>query len=287
MAEGLVSLAETLLLPGAGLAGGNGLPVGGKNVLALPPEILPSLPFCIFTKEKPCAMQIENLFDATSALIVVGGTVCATFMRCGMEDTRAALGGLRGLFGKHFDAAQARAELAAHVRDIQKDGLLRAAPHHFGDREFDEATDALIGSRSVDALRTAHLTHKRRRAEQSLRAVRTFNQAADLSPVFGLAGTLVSLSQLPGNFGVSGDFAAAISMAVLTTLYGLLLGNVVFAPVARILARAAAREEKERQKVLDWLEAQVASAIPGQKRPFAAGRPAVKGRPVVAVAARS
>lgn len=204
-------------------------------------------------------MQLDNLFDPVSAMIVVGGTSLATLLRCGMGDTRAAFGGLGRLFGKRFDAARARAELAAHVREMQEDGVIRAVPHHFGDAEFDEATDALISSRSIGALQLAHAEHKRRRVRQSLRAVRTFNQAADLSPVFGLAGTLISLSQLSG---ASGDFTKAISMAVLTTLYGLLLGNVVFAPVARLIARAAAHEEKERQKVLDWLQEQVVTALP-------------------------
>ncbi|WP_260925009.1 hypothetical protein [Novosphingobium sp. 9] len=52
-------------------------------------------------------------------------------------------------------------------------------------------------------------------------------------------------------------------MAVLTTLYGLLLGNMIFAPLARMIARGAAHEEEARQDLLDWLEAQVADALPG------------------------
>lgn len=224
-------------------------------------------------------MPIGNLFDATSALVVLGGTVIATVMRCGLADTRAALGALFGLFGKRFDAANARAELAVHVREMQVDGVIRAEPHHFGDAEFDDATDALIGSRSVGALQLAHAAHKRRRVRQSRRAVRTFSQAADLSPVFGLAGTLVSLSQLPS---AGGDFTGAISMAVLTTLYGLLLGNVILAPIARVIARASAREERQRQKVLDWLEQQVVVALPAHGRAGTAGRSSREGRAVPA-----
>ncbi|GGB93567.1 flagellar motor protein PomA [Novosphingobium endophyticum] len=220
-------------------------------------------------------MQIDNLFDPTSGLIVLGGTALATLMRCGFADTGAGLAALFGLLGKRFDAALARAELAVHVREMQTDGVIRTRPHHFGDAEFDEATDALIGSRSIGALQLAHASHKRRRAARNRRAVRTFNQAADLSPVFGLAGTLVSLSQLSG---ASGDFAGAISMAVLTTLYGLLLGNIVFAPLARVVARAAAHEEKERQKVLDWLEEQVVVALPVHHRAASHARPAVDQR---------
>ncbi len=57
------------------------------------------------------------------------------------------------------------------------------------------------------------------------RAVRTLAQAAELAPVFGLAGTLISLSQLPAEGLARGALGGAISMAVLTTLYGLLLAN--------------------------------------------------------------
>ena len=92
--------------------------------------------------------------------------------------------------------------------------------------------------------------------------LRTLNQAADLSPVLGLAGTLISLSQLPAGSGQDGNFTSAIAMAVLTTLYGLLLGNMVFAPLARAVARRASEEEQARQEVLDWLESQVGVALP-------------------------
>lgn len=207
-------------------------------------------------------MQLQNLFDATSALIVVGGTCLGTLLRCGWGDTRAAMEALGGLFGKRFDAAQARAELASHVREIQRDGVIRAEPIHLGDAELDDVTDALIGSRSLTGLHAVHTAHKRRRNYHGMRAVRTLNQAAELGPVFGLAGTLVSLSQMPAALGQGGDFTKAISMAVLTTLYGLLIGNMVFAPLGRMVARRAAREEKDRQRVLDWLEKQVADALP-------------------------
>jgi len=207
-------------------------------------------------------MQLEHLFDATSATIVVGGTVLATLLRCGLGDCSVAVRALGGLGGRRFDAVTTRAELAGTVREIQADGVIRAEPHHFGDAEFDDATDALIGSRSIAGLHAAHIAHKRRRLDASRRAIRTFTQAADLAPVFGLAGTLISLSQLPAGTGNGGDFTTAISMAVLTTLYGLLLGNIVFAPLARMVARASSAEERERQAVLEWLEQQVEGAMP-------------------------
>jgi chemotaxis protein MotA len=210
-------------------------------------------------------MIAHSLFDPASAAIVVGGTCLATVLRAGLHDTRLALAATARVVRPRFSAARARAELASPVREMQQDGVIRAQPHHFGDAEFDDLTDALIGTRSLDALHAAHRAHKRRRVERSRRAVRVFEQASELSPVFGLAGTLVSLTRLPADPGAAADFTAAISMAVLTTLYGLLLGNLLFAPLGRLIARRAAAEEHERQRVLDWLEGQVAGALPHGK----------------------
>lgn len=223
------------------------------------------MPFLQVKEDRVRLMHLQNLFDPTSALIVVGGTVLATVLRCGLADARASVAALRGLARPRFDAVKARAGLAATVRAMQRDGVIRVEPSALGDAELDAETGALVSARSLAALHEAHRTHKRRRSEQSNRAVRTFTQAADLAPVFGLAGTLVSLSQLPGLDGGGGSFTGAISMAVLTTLYGLLLGNILFAPLARVVARRAGAEERERQAVLDWLEGQVAPGLPDSR----------------------
>ena len=241
---------------------------------------VPSYPF----REDSWQMHLENLFDGTSAAIVVGGTALATLLRCGVHDCAVALGALHGALRRRFSADLARAELAVYIQDMQRDGVIRAAPIHLGDAEVDAATDALIGTRSLAGLEQAHQAGKRRRADVSVRAVRTFTQAADLAPVFGLAGTLVSLSQLSTGPGLAQDFAPAIAMAVLTTLYGLLLGNIVLAPLGRMVARLAAHEEAERQKLLEWLEEQVASALPGAGRaaapaPSAAASAGPRGAP--------
>lgn len=207
-------------------------------------------------------MELANLLDGPSAVIVVGGTFAATVLRAGFGDSMATVRALVGLRRKHFDADETRAVLAGQVSAIRQDGILRAAVRHSGDAEFDEATDALIGGRSLAALIERHEAHKLRRMAGADKAVRTLAQAAELAPAFGLVGTLVSLSQLPADGIAQGALFGAISMAVLTTLYGVLLANLVLAPLSRAVERAAEDEERQRQQVLDWLAGQVAPAIP-------------------------
>jgi chemotaxis protein MotA len=204
-------------------------------------------------------MNIASLLDPAAATIVVGGTLLATALRCGLGDCRLALAAVSGLRQPRFDAAAA---LAVQIQQINREGLLRAQPRSLGDRALDEATDRLIGTRSVAALLSAHEEHKTRRTHADERAVRTLAQAAELAPVFGLAATLISLTQLPADGIDRHAYMGAISMAVAATLYGLLLANIILAPLARAVERASAAEETERQKVTDWLAGQVSRAAP-------------------------
>ncbi|MBA3053408.1 MAG: chemotaxis protein MotA [Sphingomonadales bacterium] len=204
-----------------------------------------------------------TLIDGSAALIVFGGTLAATFLRSGWRESALALKGLRLACRRGYNAEQGKSELVGQVRAIREDGLLRAAPGHVGDCEFDEATDALIHDRSIAALLAAHEKHKARRMADADTAMRVVSQAAELAPVFGLAGTLVALNRMPADLAANGDaITGAIGMAVVTTLYGILSANLVLAPLARLIERAARAEEAQRQVVVDWLAEQVAEAIP-------------------------
>lgn len=205
-------------------------------------------------------MDFATLIDGPSALIVGGGTLLATVLRSGWRDCRITIAKLAQLGRRHFDLERTQAELAQQVQEIHRDGLLRAVPHHSGDAEFDEVADRLIARRSVPALLAAHRAHRTRRLAESERAVRTLAQAAELAPVFGLAGTLVSLSQLSATGLAQDGITGAIAMAVTTTLYGLLAANLLLAPLARMVERAAQAEESQRQQLIDWLATQVGPA---------------------------
>lgn len=205
-------------------------------------------------------MTLLSLDDLPTLAIVLGGTVLATVLRSGLDDCRAVLRALSGAVRHTFDADQVRAELAVQVQEIRKDGLVRAEPHRFNDPEFDEATGAMIGHRSLSALLEAHEAHRGRRLAEADRAARTLAMAAELAPVFGLFGTLVSLGHLPANGIDRGAYMSAIGMAVHATLYGLVAANILFAPLARLVERRAQSEEAQRQRLIDWLAAQLAPA---------------------------
>lgn len=216
-------------------------------------------------------MMISSLFDPFSGAIVVGGTLVGAMLQCGFSDSAKALGAVARLARPPFDPLRARAELASHVKDIRQDGVVRGHKAHLTDREFEEATEALIGGRSVSALIAKHEDHRARRGDANQRAQATLAHAAELAPVFGLAGTLISLTRLADGNVLDGALSAAIGTAVMTTLYGLLFAHLVLAPLAHAVERAGRAEEAGRQEVIGWLANQLEGAIPrsGPRRPRA------------------
>jgi chemotaxis protein MotA len=209
-------------------------------------------------------MNYLNLLDGLSAAIVLGGTLIGTILRCGVRNFLVTLAVLLRFPARRFDAAHARAELAVQIQDIRRDGLIRAEPHHFGDREFDEVTDALIERRSIGALLEKHKSHRDRRITRNEIAISTLNQATELAPVFGLAGTLISLSQIPTTAAAGNLLATSIPMAIVTTLYGLLTAHLLFAPLARLIERHSSSEETQRQQLVDWLAEELRIACAGK-----------------------
>lgn len=194
-----------------------------------------------------------DIFDPASAALVSGGTLAATALRCGVAEMHLALRAITGLARRRFDPAAIRQRLAAQIGDIDADGLIRARTRSVGDDEFDRATEALIRSRSVDSLFAEHARCCRSRAGDAAVAENVLGNAAELAPVLGLAGTLLSLGSLSGALAGGSTYAAAIASAVTTTLYGLVLANFICAPLAAAIVRRAAREETERQAVVEWL----------------------------------
>jgi chemotaxis protein MotA len=222
-------------------------------------------------------MELLSGLDWPTIALVFGGTLVATLLRAGWRESAVTVRLLaHALVGRAFNADTARAELAGHIQDIRKDGLIRADHFTIGDREFDEATRAMIGERSVDALLAAHRRHKARRAARTLTAVRILAMAAELAPVFGLFGTLVSLGKLPADGIDRGGYMAAIGMAVHATMVGLLAANILFAPLARLVERRLAAEEADRERLFDWLALQLALTEP-HRRAHAAARVAADG----------
>lgn len=207
--------------------------------------------------------------DPTSLGLVAGGTLIATLMRAGWHDCRVALGQLRALTHRPFDMHRAKADLAHTVYGMQSDGVIRSELPDLTDREFADATRALIRSRSLEALVAEHERYRALRLQARNRAVRTLETSGEVAPILGMAGTLLALAALPAS-GFEDPVAVmqAVSIAVSTTLYGLLISTFVCFPLARAVERRFDRESRRRDQLTDWLVEELRVACPNPATQF-------------------
>jgi chemotaxis protein MotA len=212
-------------------------------------------------------MDFTTLLDALGAGIVLGGTLLATLVGSGRRELAAALAGLWHLLHRPFDYERARAEIARDVETLKVDGVLRARGFNTSDAEISTVTKALIHDRSMTSLIDAHERFRRQRTHARKLALRPIRLAAEMAPVFGMAGTLFSLSQLDYGTEGGGTAIAAIGLAIVTTLYGLLLAHLALHPLASLIERRGLAEEEERQQLIDWMARQLAGAVPPSRPP--------------------
>jgi chemotaxis protein MotA len=80
---------------------------------------------------------------------------------------------------------------------------------------------------------------------------RVFSATADVAPAMGMIGTLIGLVQMLSNMSDPKSIGPAMAVALLTTLYGAMIANMVAMPIADKLTLRKADEQRTRSMVID------------------------------------
>jgi chemotaxis protein MotA len=78
-----------------------------------------------------------------------------------------------------------------------------------------------------------------------------FRAIGEAAPAFGMIGTLVGLVQMLGNMEDPETIGPAMAVALLTTLYGAMIANLIALPIADKLASKVQTENVIRTLVIE------------------------------------
>ncbi|MBM3505688.1 MAG: hypothetical protein FJX65_17710 [Alphaproteobacteria bacterium] len=92
------------------------------------------------------------------------------------------------------------------------------------------------------------MTQSIQREESSERIFRAMGEAA---PAFGLIGTLVGLVQMMAQLEDPSKIGGAMAVALLTTLYGAIIANLICIPIADKLETKAIQDRTNRELIID------------------------------------
>lgn len=203
---------------------------------------------------------VSTLFDPGALGIVIAGTVLATVARCGWRDFGAALKAAGGLTRRSFQREANRKALAQALSAIQREGQHRASPDLPPDRALGMMLETYLRHGEPAALGAIRRAERALDEARRVGAAQVFVWSGELAPVFGLVGTLYGLTELaPAGEGTNATamIMAAVSTAVLTSLYGALLAHLVCYPLASAIERRGLADEHEREALADWFTAQI------------------------------
>jgi chemotaxis protein MotA len=201
----------------------------------------------------------SSLFDPAALAIVAAGTILATVARCGWRDFGVALRMAGGLLRAGFPAEANRKALAQAITAIRREGHHRADPTLPPDRALGLMLETYLRHGALEALGQIRRAERALAEARRVNAAQVFGWAGELAPVFGLIGTLYGFTQLTPVEGADAGatIMAAVSTAVLTTLYGALIANLVCFPLASAVERRGLADEQHREALAEWFAAQI------------------------------
>ena len=186
---------------------------------------------------------IMAFVDSASLLIVIGGTFAASCVAFPLGSVFSAIKAALSIFFQvkidHLNTVRTLLKAADLVRKSGPVALEKAqSENDFMRTAFDLVADG-YRPEDIRSVLTIEIEASQARHEE---IVKVLEKMAELSPAWGMIGTLIGLVIMLLNLDDPSSIGPAMAVALLTTLYGALFANLILSPGASKLADRAERE---------------------------------------------
>jgi chemotaxis protein MotA len=207
-------------------------------------------------------MTFGTLLDPVALALVFGGTLLATALRTPAADLARAVAALRTLARRRFAADALVEQVAALTRIARRHGIVALDRTVIADPDVAAAVALIVDGAGPETVTDDLERRRRARVERHAGAADCWAGMAEAAPAMGMVGTLVGLVAMFTRMTDPQAIGAAMAVALLATLYGALLANLVALPVAARLRAAARIEALERIRLAAPLAALAAQEAP-------------------------
>lgn len=189
--------------------------------------------------------SLKSFIDLKSLALVVGGTIASALINFSIHDLAFTVRRVREVSKSNLESPRARiayfVRLSQLVRTQGVMALEREA-RRLGEPLTRRALElAADGGKEKDLLRILE-TERLALADNERRAIEVLETLGNYAPAFGLIGTLLGLVEMLSVLDNAAAVGPAMALALLTTLYGAILANLVFLPLA---GKVRLRNEEE------------------------------------------
>jgi len=199
--------------------------------------------------------DVTLFMDLPSALIVLGGATAATIIRFPITGVLSALalGGKVAFTHRKIEPRQLIDEIANLAEVVRKQGPLGLESVEVDDEFLAKGMQMIADGYDPAFIRDSLERERDLNLERLEDGQRIFKAIGDAAPAFGMIGTLVGLVQMLANMSDPATIGPAMAIALLTTLYGALVANLIARPIADKLALKSKVEDVNQTLVLDGI----------------------------------
>ncbi|EAQ98421.1 flagellar motor protein PomA [Congregibacter litoralis] len=190
--------------------------------------------------------------NVPSILIVLGGTVMVVMIKFSMGQFFGAFKvALTAFINKSSDPEELIEKIVELANIARKEGMLALENQEIDNDFLDEGVKMLIDGNSREVVSTVLSKDMQQTIERHSWGAKVFSATADVAPAMGMIGTLIGLVQMLSNMSDPKSIGPAMAVALLTTLYGAMLANMVAMPIADKLTLRKADELRVRSMCID------------------------------------
>jgi chemotaxis protein MotA len=180
--------------------------------------------------------NLTAFISVQSIVIVLGGTLATGFIMFPLGQLKGAVQVAANAFRLKSTTPQQLIDRLVSLSEIvRREGLLaledEELEHDFLKRGINLAIDG-TDPEVIDAMLQTQISFVRIRHQEGQKIFKCFGEVA---PAFGMIGTLIGLVQMLQSLNDPASIGPAMATALLTTLYGSILANLVFIPISRKL----------------------------------------------------
>jgi len=196
--------------------------------------------------------DIATYINLPSLLIVVGGTVAATLIKFPISSFLNAFKVATKAFILKLETPHEVIENAVKLAGIvRKEGLLALEHHQLKNEFFNKGIQLCVDGLEPEFVRKVLETEMEQTVERHELGQRIFRAIGESAPAMGMMGTLVGLVQMLTVMEDPKSIGPAMAVALLTTLYGAFLANLVAIPIADKLSLRADEERLVKSVVIE------------------------------------
>jgi chemotaxis protein MotA len=188
---------------------------------------------------------IGGFIDVPSLGIVFGGTIGSMLMNFPMRQCSSVIKvTMHTLIFKMSTPTDEIERIVEYANLARREGLLALEDklQSVEDPFFAKGIQLVIDGFPVETVRDIMELEADWQFQRHSAGRKVLESAAATAPAFGMVGTLIGLVKMLANLSNPDDIGAGMSVALLTTLYGAMLANMVLIPLAGKL-EVRAKEE--------------------------------------------